>query len=222
MAFASPSHTVTDKHKEEALTTSAIISIAMHAAVATAVIVSVSATPPALPSAPIMVRMITSPMPEPLRPPEPEILPLPKPATKKPQPAPKTLLVAEKPAAEPDKPAEAAPAPPPPPAAAVAGEPKPAPIELPPRFDAAYLNNPSPPYPLLAKRMGEQGRVMLRVHVSADGAAETVELRSSSGSARLDQSAIDTVKRWRFVPAKLGTQPIAAWVLVPINFMLGA
>ena len=92
---------------------------------------------------------------------------------------------------------------------------------IPPRFDAAYLDNPAPAYPAMARRLGEQGRVMLHVLVNADGSAGKVDLRSSSGSSRLDQSALDTVKRWRFVPAKLGTQPVAAWVLVPIQFTLG-
>jgi protein TonB len=40
---------------------------------------------------------------------------------------------------------------------------------LPPRFDAAYLNNPKPSYPPLARRLGEEGRVTLRVHVTPDG-----------------------------------------------------
>ena len=68
--------------------------------------------------------------------------------------------------------------------------------------------------------MGEQGRVILRVLVSSDGVPEKVELRTSSGSARLDESALDTVKRWKFVPARQGDQPVAAWVLVPISFSL--
>lgn len=89
-----------------------------------------------------------------------------------------------------------------------------------PRFDAAYLQNPAPVYPLIARRMGEQGRVLLRVLVTADGAADRVELRSTSGSERLDRAALDTVKRWRFVPARQGDAPVAAWVLVPISFSL--
>jgi protein TonB len=47
-----------------------------------------------------------------------------------------------------------------------------------------------------------------------------VQLQASSGSSRLDQSALDTVRRWKFVPARLGKDPIAAWVLVPIAFTL--
>lgn len=89
-----------------------------------------------------------------------------------------------------------------------------------PRFDADYLDNPTPPYPTISRRLGEQGRVMLRVRVGTDGQALDVQLHASSGSARLDLSALETVRRWRFVPARLGTEPIAATVLVPIVFSL--
>ena len=68
--------------------------------------------------------------------------------------------------------------------------------------------------------MNEQGRVVLRVLVSTEGLAEKVELRTSSGSSRLDQSALETVRGWKFVPARQGTSPVAAWVLVPISFSL--
>lgn len=90
----------------------------------------------------------------------------------------------------------------------------------PPSFNADYLRNPAPRYPPLARRMGEQGKVVLRVLVSAAGDAAKVEVRTSSGSDVLDDAALDAVKRWRFVPARQGEQPVDAWVLVPITFTL--
>jgi len=95
-----------------------------------------------------------------------------------------------------------------------------APAVVLPRFDAAYLQNPPPVYPALARRLGEQGRVLLRVMVTAEGMAERVELKASSGADRLDRAALDAVKRWRFVPARQGEQTVAAWVVVPISFSL--
>jgi protein TonB len=94
-----------------------------------------------------------------------------------------------------------------------------APLVL-PRFDAAYLQNPPPVYPTLSRRHGEQGRVMLRVVVNPDGTPQSVELRTSSGAQRLDEAALDAVRRWRFVPARQGTTPVTAAVLVPIVFSL--
>ena len=89
-----------------------------------------------------------------------------------------------------------------------------------PSSNAAYLNNPSPAYPSLSKRMGEQGKVVLRVLISTDGRPERVELKQSSGFDRLDRQAQDTVLRWRFVPGKRNGVAEAMWYLVPINFVL--
>ena len=62
--------------------------------------------------------------------------------------------------------------------------------------------------------------MVLRVLVSAAGAPERVEVRASSGSPRLDGAALETVRRWRFVPARQGTDAVSAWVLVPLSFSL--
>ncbi|WP_303785672.1 energy transducer TonB [Azovibrio restrictus] len=89
-----------------------------------------------------------------------------------------------------------------------------------PRFDAAYLHNPKPPYPLLARRRGVEGKVLLKVQVSAAGLAEQVQIAQSSGHDSLDEAALNTVRTWRFVPAQRGDTPVAAAVLVPITFKL--
>ena len=88
------------------------------------------------------------------------------------------------------------------------------------RFDANYLRNPAPPYPSLSKRMGEEGKVVLRVSVNPQGTADSVDIKTSSGSPRLDESAQKTVRNWKFVPAKRGDAPVQSWVLVPIIFKL--
>ncbi|MFH1496059.1 MAG: energy transducer TonB, partial [Pseudomonadota bacterium] len=89
-----------------------------------------------------------------------------------------------------------------------------------PRFNAAYLNNPPPAYPLSARRRGIEGRVLVRAEVLADGSCNRVELKKTSGFDPLDQAALEAVKKWRFVPARRGRQSIAAWVEVPIIFKL--
>ncbi len=94
------------------------------------------------------------------------------------------------------------------------------PVVEPPKFGAAYLHNPAPTYPALSRRLGEEGRALLRVLVAENGTAQTVDLETSSGSSRLDQAAIAAVKRWEFVPAKRDRQNISAYVLVPIKFSL--
>ena len=89
-----------------------------------------------------------------------------------------------------------------------------------PSSDADYLNNPAPVYPRMSRRMGEQGTVLVRVLISADGRAEHAEIRTSSGYARLDEAALDTVKRWRYVPGKRAGTAEAMWFNVPVRFVL--
>ncbi len=89
-----------------------------------------------------------------------------------------------------------------------------------PQFNAAYLNNPAPEYPSSARRMGEMGRVILRVQVTASGVPSQVLILNSSGVDSLDEAALEAVQRWKFVPAKQGETPVAAWVNVPIQFTL--
>ncbi|GHU10310.1 hypothetical protein FACS1894185_1440 [Betaproteobacteria bacterium] len=88
------------------------------------------------------------------------------------------------------------------------------------RFDVDYLRNPKPVYPPMSRRLREEGKVMLRVHVSPDGNPQDIEIKKSSGSARLDEAAKAAVHRWRFVPARRGNAAVAAWVVVPIAFKL--
>lgn len=88
------------------------------------------------------------------------------------------------------------------------------------RFDADYLQNPAPAYPALSRRLREEGKVMLRVFVETSGRPSQIEIKSSSGSPRLDQSAQEAVSRWKFIPARQGQDVIGAWVLVPIIYRL--
>lgn len=93
------------------------------------------------------------------------------------------------------------------------------PIEQ-PRFNADYLNNPAPAYPTLSRKLREKGRVLLRVLVDINGHPSQVTFHESSGFSRLDERAAETVRRWKFVPARQGGQPVEAWVIVPIQFNL--
>ncbi|MBI3187501.1 MAG: energy transducer TonB [Gammaproteobacteria bacterium] len=95
-----------------------------------------------------------------------------------------------------------------------------APVVQPARYNAAYLNNPPPNYPLAARRRHIEGNVLIRAKVQADGSCSHVELKLASSSDLLNQAALDAVKKWRFAPAMLGEQTITAWVEIPITFKL--
>ena len=85
----------------------------------------------------------------------------------------------------------------------------------------AYGTNPLPPYPLVARRLGKEGVVLLEVLVAPDGRAADVRMIRSSGFAPLDESAVTTVReRWRFVPARRDGVPVESRVTVPIRFRL--
>ncbi|MBL1263897.1 energy transducer TonB [Methylomicrobium sp. RS1] len=164
--------------------------------------------------------------PAPPKPPEP---PKPKPkkktvAKKKPvmkKPLPKEAVALPKPA-EAEAEAEAAETPPTPPA-----PPAPAKSAAPPaetfteaNFRANYGFNPKPEYPRLARNRGWQGQVLLKVQVSAEGLSDTVDVYRSSGHDILDEAAAIAVKKWKFIPAMLGSTPVASAVIVPIIFTL--
>jgi protein TonB len=60
----------------------------------------------------------------------------------------------------------------------------------------------------------------LRVHVASDGRVADVVVQESAGHPDLDQAAVDAVRRWRFEPARRGTEAVAMWVLLPVEFRL--
>jgi len=180
-----------------------------------------------LPPPPLTVKLI-----EALKPPEPQPVALPTPPPPPPQakptpkqPRPVLAMTPEQQPATANTPVVAAPvavAPDPAPRPPVAAAPvaaAPAPIVA-ARYNAAYLNNPEPKYPPMSRRLGEEGKVLLRVRVTADGQAAAVELEKSSNFERLDEAAKQAVTRWRFVPAKRGDEAIEASVIVPIVFRL--
>ena len=169
-------------------------------------------------AAPIMVDWIAAPTPQPAK----VEAPRPKPVAKRPPKAvePTPLIAAPPEVQAPSSPIVAA-VPPPPAPEPVAVAPAAAPVVVTtPIFNADYLENPSPAYPTLSRRMHEEGRVVLRVLVNTRGGADEVQINASSGHSRLDASARETVKHWRFVPAKRGSEAVPAWVLVPVSFRL--
>lgn len=135
-----------------------------------------------------------------------DVVPQPKPKPKEAEPEP-----AEEPAikdvAPPEQPQSASP-------------PSPVQLDAEPDYKADYLNNPRPPYPMVARRMGYNGKVILNVEVLAEGRAGQVLLHKSCGYEILDNAALQTVKTWKFSPAKRLGQPVTQWFLVPIKFSL--
>lgn len=83
-----------------------------------------------------------------------------------------------------------------------------------------YLRNPPPPYPRMARERGWDGTTLLRVEVLANGTTGAIEIVRSSGHRLLDEASVQTVRGWRFHPARRNQRPIDAWAEVPITFVL--
>jgi protein TonB len=148
--------------------------------------------PPVIPviNKPLSEQAITTP-PVPPQPPAP------------PQPA----VVA--PPTEPVPPAPAMSAPPPPPS-----QPKTV------STGVEYLQAPAPEYPPIARRMGEEGRVTLRVLVNENGRPTRVDVQKTSGSSRLDEAARQAVLHAMFKPHIEDGKAISVYAIVPITFHL--
>ncbi|MEW5968100.1 MAG: energy transducer TonB [Pseudomonadota bacterium] len=202
-----------------------------HAALLGLLLLAPDSSEPITPPRPLMVSLIEPrievPQPQPKlepkpQPPKPVAKPLPTPVlAAKPTPVPQPVVAPSEPTPLPEPVPEVLPPPAPAPMAEVSRPAPPSPPAPTPPRPADYLNNPKPSYPALSKRLGEEGTVRLNILVNPDGSVARLELASSSGHPRLDRSAMETVQSsWKFEPARQGGKPVAAWVIVPIQFTL--
>lgn len=111
------------------------------------------------------------------------------------------------------------------PAAPVLASAPPAPPASGPRTVSSgveYIHAPQPVYPLLSRRIGEQGRVILRILVNEKGLPDQVLVQTSSGSARLDEAGRQAALRALFKPYMEDGRAVAVFVIVPLNFQLAS
>ena len=80
--------------------------------------------------------------------------------------------------------------------------------------------NPHPTYPLIARKKGWEGRVVLQTDVDKEGNVKFVKILESSGFKVLDDISIETLKTWKFKPAKLGNKFVDDIVDIPVKFVL--
>ncbi|MEJ2328111.1 MAG: energy transducer TonB, partial [Chromatiaceae bacterium] len=75
-------------------------------------------------------------------------------------------------------------------------------------------------YPLIARRRGQEGLVVVLVTLSPAGLPEQIALAEASGVASLDAAALEAVRGWRFTPATENGRAVASELRVPIRFRL--
>jgi protein TonB len=80
--------------------------------------------------------------------------------------------------------------------------------------------NQPPEYPRQAYDHGEQGEVLLSIHVLPNGEADSVSVTQSSGFRILDQAAANAVWKWRFEPSTLAGKPVPSVIPYRIHFNL--
>lgn len=136
------------------------------------------------------------------------------------EPLPPPEPVVEPPPVAAPPPAPSPPAPPAPPAPPPA-PPKPAgPVTLAAELAVSCPERKPPVYPPMSRRLGETGKVVLRVELDETGRVSTAQVASSSGSARLDAAALAAVKSWRCTPAQRDGQAVRSVATQPFNFTL--
>lgn len=165
-------------------------------------VVDLIAEPPAPPPPPAA----PEPVVQQVQPPQPTIV-SPPPLVTTPSPPPQVAVAAEAP---------------PPPAVVVAAAPKAAAVSAPVSVDLStkLVSGKPPRYPIESRRHKEQGTVVLRLTLGLDGGVEAISVAQSSGFDRLDQAALDAVRRWRWSPTLQGGQPVQVRGMVPIPFVL--
>jgi len=78
----------------------------------------------------------------------------------------------------------------------------------------------APTYPAISRRMGEEGKLVLRVELDENGRIDDAKVINSSGYERLDDAALAAVKSWQCNPSLRNGQPVRAVALQPFNFVL--
>jgi protein TonB len=78
---------------------------------------------------------------------------------------------------------------------------------------------PTPVYPEGARKKGIEGTVEVRALVTKEGTVRKAHI-GRSADPDLDASALNAVKRAVFQPAREKGRVVAAWVAIPVRFVL--
>jgi len=161
------------------------------------------------------------PTPEPPKP-TPQKVKLDKPRPVEP-PKPLPILVAEAPVTSDSEPV----APPSEPVVETIPEPEsviplgpPMPVTMSSELSLSCPKRTPPDYPASSRRMGEQGRVMLRVELDETGHITSLRVAESSGHKRLDEAGLSAVKHWQCNAAKRDGKAVRSIAMQPFDFIL--
>lgn len=77
---------------------------------------------------------------------------------------------------------------------------------------------PPPMYPNRARRRRLEGKVIIKMIVTSQGAVQKPTVESGENLETFSESALKAVKKWRFKPAQLHGKPVAVLVTLPLEF----
>ena len=87
-------------------------------------------------------------------------------------------------------------------------------------YKIGSAKNPHPTYPLIARKKGWEGRVIIKAKIDREGNVSEIKVLESSGFKVLDNASLETLKKWKFTPAKIGNKFVADTVNIPVKFLI--
>ena len=88
------------------------------------------------------------------------------------------------------------------------------------KYKIGTIENPHPEYPIIARKKGWQGRLLLAVHIDKNGNVLNVHVEETSGFEVLDKVSVKTIRDWKFLPARYGDRNVEDNLNIPVSFKL--
>ena len=88
------------------------------------------------------------------------------------------------------------------------------------KYKIGTIENPHPEYPIIARKKGWQGRLLLAVHIDKNGNVLNVHVKETSGFEVLDKVSVKTIRDWKFLPARYGDSNVEDNINIPVSFKL--
>jgi len=94
----------------------------------------------------------------------------------------------------------------------------PVPVLVEAAIDPRFARDFQPPYPPAKLRMGENGRVVVRVQIGTDGRVRAIELVSATDTIFFEATRRYALRHWRFTPATRDGLPVESWKTMTLRF----
>lgn len=88
------------------------------------------------------------------------------------------------------------------------------------KYKIGTIENPHPEYPIIARKKGWQGRLLLAVHIDKNGNVLNIHVKETSGYEILDRVSVKTIRDWKFFPARYGDRYVEDNINIPVSFKL--